>query len=310
MPRRTAAALAAVALCAALVGITQSPVAARGGGGGFPAVIPLPAGFQPEGIEIGRGTTFYVGSIPTGAVFRGDLRTGDGAVFIPGRTGRAAIGVEEAGGLLFVAGGATGRAFVYDTRTGADVAQPILTTSTTTFINDVVVTRTAAWFTDSRNPVLYRVDRATLAVTALPLTGDMVQGAGNNANGIDATRDGRTLVLMQSNAGALFTVDAATGVTTRIQLADDESVPNGDGILLHGRTLYVVQNRLNLVAEIRLDRGLTSGTVVGRTGNPGFDVPSTIDRFGDRLYAVNARFGTATPTPATASYSVVGFPTP
>jgi hypothetical protein len=27
----------------------------------FPQVIQLPEGFQPEGIEVGRGTTFYVG---------------------------------------------------------------------------------------------------------------------------------------------------------------------------------------------------------------------------------------------------------
>ena len=44
----------------------------------FPDIIPLPNGFQPEGIATGRGTTFYVGSIPTGAVYRGDLRTGEG----------------------------------------------------------------------------------------------------------------------------------------------------------------------------------------------------------------------------------------
>ena len=38
----------------------------------FPQVISLPNGFQPEGIATGNGTTFYVGSIPTGAVYRGD----------------------------------------------------------------------------------------------------------------------------------------------------------------------------------------------------------------------------------------------
>ena len=29
----------------------------------FPKVIDLPNGFQPEGISIGRGTSFYVGSL-------------------------------------------------------------------------------------------------------------------------------------------------------------------------------------------------------------------------------------------------------
>jgi len=60
----------------------------------FPEVIQLPTGFQPEGIEVGRGTTFYVGSVANGAVFRGNLRTGTGAVFIPGAAGKAATGIE------------------------------------------------------------------------------------------------------------------------------------------------------------------------------------------------------------------------
>ena len=78
----------------------------------------------------------------------------------------------------------------------------------------------------------------------------------------------------------------------------DESVPNGDGILLEDRTLYVVQNQLNVIAAIKLDKGLASGTVVERLSDPGFDVPTTIDRFGNHLYAVNARFSTP-PTPVT-----------
>lgn len=283
--------------------------AAPGAGRPFPDVIALPTGIQPEGIAVGAGTTFYVGSIPTGAVYRGDLRTGvvEEAPLVPARAGRSAIGVEEAGGLLFVAGGNTGKAFVYDAATGDDVAVLTLTTGAT-FVNDVVVTRQAAFFTDSVNPVLYRVDRETLEVGVLPVTGDLVYVAGFNVNGIDATPDGGTLVLVQSNTGRLFTADAETGATQEIELATGEAVPAGDGIVLHGRTLYVVQNRLNRVAEVRLSGDLTTGTVVGRTANAAFDVPSTIARFGSRLYAVNARFGTA--NPGTAAYSVVGFPRP
>ncbi len=89
----------------------------------FPETIPLPNGFQPEGISIGKGTTFYVGSIPTGAVYRGNLRTGAGRVLVPGAAGRAAIGIEFDRGRLFVAGGQTGKAFVYDATTGALVRE-------------------------------------------------------------------------------------------------------------------------------------------------------------------------------------------
>ena len=298
------------AVTTALLALSAAPAAAAPAPGGpFPDVIALPAGIQPEGIAVGRGTTFYVGSIPTGAVYRGDLRTGtvDDDPLVPARAGRAAVGVEEAGGLLFVAGGGTGKAFVYDAATGEDVAVLTLTTGPT-FVNDVVVTRKAAFFTDSVNPVLYRVDRETLQVAVLPLTGDLVYVAGFNVNGIDATPDGGTLVLVQSNTGMLFTADPETGETQRIELAGGESVPGGDGVLLHGRTLYVVQNQRNRVAEVRLSGDLSTGTVVGRTANASFDVPTTIARFGSRLYAVNARFGT--PNPGTAAYSVVGFPRP
>jgi hypothetical protein len=297
MPRRLAALLPFVL---ALLVTVAAPVAAAPAG--FPDRIVLPPGFQPEGIDVGRGTTFYVGSIPTGAVYAGDLRTGDGDVLVPGGPGRAAIGVEEAGGILWVAGGPTGMAFLYDATTGDDIAQVTLTAGPT-FINDVVVTQQAAFFTDSVNPFVYRVDRATLEVTAIPLTGDLVYTTGFNVNGIEATPNGRTLILVQSNTGKLFTADAATGVTDEIDLGG-ESVASGDGILLAGKTLYVVQNFANLIAKVELAPDLSSGQVVSRTGNAGFAVPTTIARFGNRLYAVNARFGTP-PTPST-TYDVIG----
>lgn len=111
----------------------------------FPEVLPLPDGFQPEGIAIGPGTTFYVGSIPTGAIYPGDLRTGEGGLLVQPTEGRVAIGlsVDWGGERLFVAGGPTGQAYVYDTWTGDEIAVDQLT-ELETFVNDVVVTR-AQW---------------------------------------------------------------------------------------------------------------------------------------------------------------------
>lgn len=265
----------------------------------FPARIDLPDGFQPEGIAI-AGQQAYVGSIPTGSVWRGNLRTGRGAVLV-NRTGRAAIGVAVDRGRIFVAGGPTGRAFVYDARTGADATLQLTTGST--FVNDVVVTRQAAWVTDSSNPVLYRVPPsrygrpgAQSAVRTIQLTGDYRHQAGFNLNGIDATPNGRTLVVVQSNTGKLFTV-TPSGVTREIALGGT-TVTNGDGILLDGRTLYVVQNRSNRIAVIVPSPNLRSGRLVRTITSPSFDVPTTIDDLDRRLYAVNARFGT-TPTPTT-----------
>ena len=297
--RRVLIVLAALAVAAAGGSQAASPRA-------FPDTIRLPDGFRPEGIAI-AGNTFYVGSIPTGAIYRGNLRSGTGAVFVPGGAGKAAIGVEADRGRLFVAGGPTGKAFVYSARTGRELATYQLTTAAT-FVNDVVVTRTAAWFTDSVNQVLYRValgrggrlgDQS--AVQTIPLTGDLVYTTGFNANGIDATRNGKVLVVVQSNTGKLFRVTPA-GVTRELDLGGG-SVPNGDGILLDGRRLYVVQNTDNKIARIAVDRSLRSGRILGFITDPDFDVPTTIDDHGRRLYAVNARFGT-TPTPTTR-YDVV-----
>jgi sugar lactone lactonase YvrE len=140
-------------------------------------------------------------------------------------------------------------------------------------------------------------------VTQLTLTGDFVFVEGvNNANGIAATPDGATLIIVQSNTGKLFTVNPATGATREISLGA-EIMTNGDGILLQGQTLYVVQNRLNQVAVIALSADLASGTVTTRATSPAFDVPTTVAASNGSLYLPNARFGIADPD--AAEYSVV-----
>jgi sugar lactone lactonase YvrE len=306
-----------VAAATAVAGLSGSAVAKSA----FPETIRLPDGFRPEGIAI-RGNTFYVGSIPTGAVVRGNLRTGQVDPFVPGVTDgtKAAIGMKVDRGRLFVAGGPTGDAFVYNAKTGATIASYELPTSGATFVNDVVVTKRAAWFTDSQRAVLYRLPLgpngrpgAASSITQVPLAGDYAQVGGFNVNGIDATPNGKTLVFVQSATGRLFTT-GANGVARAITLTGPggapDSVPNGDGILLDGKTLYVVQNQLNTVAKIRLSSNLRSGTVVTRITNAQlpttaqFSVPTTIAEHGSRLYAVNARFGTP---PAGADYWITQF---
>src|SRR5262245_44692994 len=79
--------------------------------GSFPEVIQLPQGWQPEGIEIGKGNTFYAGSRATGAVYKGNLRTGSGAVLVPAAAGHASLGIELDRDRLVVAGGGTGKGF-------------------------------------------------------------------------------------------------------------------------------------------------------------------------------------------------------
>jgi sugar lactone lactonase YvrE len=302
--RRLACAL--LTTIAALGLAVPSPGVARG-----PDVVPLPNGWQPEGISSGPGGALFVGSIPTGAVYRADARTGAGAILVPPHQGRAATGVKASRGLLYVAGAATGHAYVYDARTGADVADLELTTSPS-FINDVVLTRKAAWFTDSRNQQLYRVARDGSGKPAgpavrIPISGDFAYDddpATTDANGIVSGHRGALLVV-QSRTGLLFRIDPKTGASTRVPLKGGD-VLNGDGMLLRGRTLYVVQNRLNRIAVVRLDRRVRSGRIVGTITNGAFDVPTTITKRGGDLFAVNARFGT--PSPGSTSYTVVRVP--
>jgi hypothetical protein len=302
------------------------------GAAAFPARIDLPDGFRPEGIAAGRGATLYVGSIPTGAVRRIDARTGATTEVVPAHEGRAAIGLKLERGArrdrghrrghrarashhgrdnrrdrLFVSGGPTGKAFVYDARSGADLAQiQLAPAGAETFVNDVALTGRAAYFTDSRRAVLYVVDENLRRARELGLPGFPL-AAGNNLNGIAAAGK-RTLLAIQSNTGALWRIDAKTGANEKVDLGG-ATLENGDGLLLEGNTLYVVQNRLNQIAVVTLSKDWRSGNV-GATPitSDGFDVPTTIARLGDRFYLPNARF-TTPPEPDT-DYWVTAVPAP
>ncbi|MFC7099328.1 hypothetical protein ACFQQB_01820 [Nonomuraea rubra] len=221
--------------------------------------------------------------------------------------GTQSLGLKTDGrGRLFVAGGNAGNARVIDLRTGAVVKSYQLATGTS-FVNDVILFRGAAYYTDSANPVLYKLDLGRGGAlpdeaVPIPLSGAIQYTTGNNANGIAPSPDGRSLLIVQSNTGKLFEVNPSSGVTTEVDLGG-ETLVNGDGLLLAGRTLYAVQNRLNAVAAIGLARDGASGKLIRRLTDDRFDVPTTVAAYGHRLYLPNARF-TTTPTPDT-TYDVV-----
>ncbi len=295
-PRRRRPLLLLLALVLAL-GLVSPAAGARA----FPGRLALPDGFQPEGIATGRGHVAYLGSLADGDIYRLDLRTGAGRVISQG-PGTPSVGMKvDHRGRLFVAGGPGGDGRVVDTRTGRLLASYRFA-DTDTFVNDVVLTRKAAYFTDSSRAVLYRVPLGRrLAgqdqVSTLPLTGDWQQTPGFNANGIAQTPDHRALLVVQSSTGFLFRVDPATGTATRVDLGGT-LLTDGDGLLLAGHTLYAVQNQLNQVAVLRLARCGTRGTLTRTLTSAQFDVPTTVARFGRSLYLPNARFGTP-PTPTT-----------
>jgi sugar lactone lactonase YvrE len=288
----------------AVAATTLLPDTAFASGAQATKVLGLPDGWAPEGIETSPSGIAYLGSRATGSIFKLNLRTGAGSVIFTG-PGTPSLGLKiDHRGRLFVASGNAGNARVVDARTGALLATYTLATGPS-FVNDVILSERSAYFTDSTNPVLYRLDldkhgRLPDAAVTVPLTG-ITYASGINVNGIATGQRHGELLVVQTNTGLLFRVDAATGAATALDLGGD-LVTFGDGILRIGSTLYVVRNQANEVAVVRLHGG--SGRIVDRLTDPAFDIPTTVAAFGGRLYLPNARF--STPVTPTTPYAVVG----
>ncbi|MFP5311022.1 MAG: hypothetical protein ACLGH7_01195 [Actinomycetes bacterium] len=280
----------AAAGCAALLSLLF-PIALPASAAPPQGEIVLDGATSAEGIAAGRGTTFYAGELTTGDIFRGDIRGRTATRFIDAPAGRAAVGMkaDPCNGLLFVAGGGTGKAFVYSIDTRQPVADVDLAPG---FINDVTLTDEGAWFTNSTAAELYFLpvgeDGGLGAVKTLKLSGpaaDLKQGF--NLNGIASARHGNVLVVAHSSDGALYTVDRETGASAALE---GVNVPFVDGILVRGDTLWAVQNQLNQIVRVDLSGDLSSGVVEGTIKSDAFNVPTTVALFGNTLAAVNAQF--------------------
>jgi hypothetical protein len=277
-------------------------------------VIVLPGASSAEGIARGEGATFYAGDLFRGDVFRGDLEEGTAELFIDAPDGRLAIGMyaDRRHDLLFVAGGFTGQAYVYDLDSGDTVATYQFTPPTaidadplTTLVNDVTVTGQGAWFTDSRRAELFFVpvshDGELGEFRTLALRGPAADTSGTfNLNGIAATRCGGTLVVAHAANGELYTVDPETGDSAEIA---GVAVPGVDGIVLEGHDLWAVQNT-DQVTQVQLSRDLTRGSVEEVITDEDFQTPATAIRYDGRLAVVNAKFDTGIP-PTADQYEVV-----
>jgi hypothetical protein len=305
-----------VALVAGIVGV--APAAAQAPAT-FPESIPLPDGFYPEGIAVGYGNAFFVGSLLDGALYKGDLRTGEGDVLAPGVEGRLVAGLsfDQRSGLVWGAGfeGGAGSLLIFDGETGETVDTVPIPGA---FLNDLVVTRSAVYVTDSLTDQLWTVPVTNRGLpsgppTSVTLSGDfqfVTEGElPINLNGIDATPNGKTVIAVHTTLGVLYRINTATGEATEIDLGG-QTLDTADGILLHGRTVYVVQNFLNQVAVVEVSPDFSQGQVVDLITSDLFRVPTTVARAGNSLYLVNARFDAAFPPffdadPVSIDYDVV-----
>jgi sugar lactone lactonase YvrE len=310
---RKLAALCLVVLTAAVV----TPATASGDGGGghhkrLPSTIDLPDGFFPEGIASGHGSTFYVGSLDDGTIYRGDYRTGKGEVLTDEAGSFATVGLNvDRWGRVWAAGGTTGTGRVYDGKTGELLATYEFTGPFESFINDVIVTRKAAWFTDSGTridpdptnfqfagePRLFKVPLgrwgqlpAATSFEELPVT--MPDIAFPNLNGIETTPNNKALIVAHNVEGTLYRVDRDTGDAAEVDV--DHSFAGPDGLVRQGRNLYVVEPGANRVATVRLDRRGTSGEIKRLVTVPGGETPTTAALYRRGVYVVDARFQSMT----------------
>jgi hypothetical protein len=299
----------------------------------WPEAIETPAGFQAEGIELGKGHEFFVGAnslssafgeaffgVPhelsesAGAIYKGNLRTGEGAILAP-PTGKPVSGLsyDHRTDYLYAATGfldfdSVSGSFiaydqgviVYDASSG-DVIMEIGFGDGMT-INDVLVTRSAVYFTDSFNPDLYKLPLgrggrlpSLPVVEVIPMPGfEMVDG-GFNANGLVGDFDGKQLVIVNISTGVLYRVDTASGEASPLEIEGAEQLfPDGDGLDLDGRTLYIVQNFQDKIAVVQLSKNLSRGKFIKNIPGEGeinpLNVPTSVIVFRDSLYAINTNF--------------------
>jgi sugar lactone lactonase YvrE len=304
------------ALVAVAGGVTSEARPGQGKGKGKKTrVYTLPANAgNPEGVAFDRRTgRFYVSEAQPGSdgqsgrVYRGTLRDSTLEEFLPASPTRpATIGLKVRRGRLYIAGGPAGDVEVYNLSTKALVAQFQLCSSC--FVNDLTVARNGDVFaTESLQApqVIYRIPAAAVnagggAVDPITVTPPVTPAPGFNDNGIAATRSGRFVVFVQSNVGKLFRLNTQTRQTREITVRGGE-LTNGDGIVLKGRTLYVVRNRNELIAKVKLDGQLRRGRIVKEITNSTFEDPTTAALARGRLLVVNSDFF---PPPAGPPFTV------
>jgi sugar lactone lactonase YvrE len=279
-----------------------------------------------EGFAIGKGTTAY-NSSPDGSIYKVDLRSGQGEVLVevqdPLDCFKLGMRVDDRTNYLFVAGCVYGNAYVYDADTGALIMEYQLNTSGEFgIVNDLTITKDAAYFTDSFRPVLYRLPLSrdggiplnAGAATEIPLPDEFI----NNdpfcctGNGIVSTPNGKTLIIGHSNLARLYRLDTASGDVDEIAV-DGPLTGFLDGIAMQGDMLYIMTPydfpgppaSIDRIQVVELDKGYLSGALVKTITDPvNLDGVASGAILGNSLYVNNARYVVEIPPPPGTPYWV------
>ena len=271
------------------------------------------AGVFLEGIGVDkRAGVFYVSATnQSGAIYRGSTRRKDQVLELwqPPRAGDNGRGIAvDRLGRVYVAGGPAAEVRVFS-RGGALLAE-LPTGAAGSFLNDVWVGPDgAAYVTDSSLPVIWRVSHgrdgwrierwldvsSTIAYT--PSLTDFDLG------GIVSTSDRRFLLTTQGTTGQLWRIDLRTRAIAEVDLRG-QRLTNADGIVLRGRTLWVVQNFTRQITRLRLHGRYERATVEDVLATPADRTFTTAKRVAGRLLVVDSKFGFA-PAAAVAEDRIV-----
>jgi sugar lactone lactonase YvrE len=296
---------------AAIILLVLPILSASAGEKPFPNPVPALYGSLPEGFAIGRGAMAYNGSVD-GSIYKVDLRSGQGETLVEPEEDfnieedcfKLGMRVDRRTNYLFVAGCINGNAYVFDADTGEEIMRYQLAPMFEALINDLTITRDAVYFTDSARPFIYRLPlskngqlpAAEDAATAIPLTGDFVNGDEPfccAANGIVSSPNGKTLIIGHSNYAQIFRVDPNTGHADEIML-DTPLSGFLDGLVMRGDTLYILTPSFDSTPEmaqvVALDEDMLTGELLGFITDPLLDGVASGALFGKSLYVNNARY--------------------
>jgi hypothetical protein len=300
-------------------------------GQNWPEAIAMPPGFEGEGIERGKGQEFFVGaaslsslfgglfgishplSALAGAIYKGNLRTGEGTILVP-PTGKPGGGLsyDPRTDYLYAPTGFTDYdadsdsfntqdqgVIVYDASSGDVITE--ITFGDGMLMNDCLVTSKAVYCTDSFNPDLYKIVLgkggrlpSTPEWDVIPMPGfEMVPDF--NANGLVGDFDGQQLVIVNITSGVLYRVDTASGEASPLEIEGAEDLfPDGDGLYMNDRTLYIMQNFSDKISVVQLSEDLSGGEFIKRIPGEGefnpLNIATSIIGFGNSIYAINTNF--------------------
>jgi hypothetical protein len=252
---------------------------------------------NPEGVAW-DGRHFYVGATGDGTIYRGTLGDRTVHTFIKGKLGRSSVGLKTFNGRLYVAGGMTGKIFVYDL-SDPDDRPIVLNTGSGGFLNDLVVTgKGDVYVTDSFRPTLWHVAAGQVrkggSVEAIPVSPEIRYTANAfNLNGIVSFNNGRELVVVNTADGRLYRIrfDRMGGRT--ITGVDAQPLVGGDGMIVEDGKLIVVRGNPASLTFLKLNEGRSLARIVNMVTDPSLRGPSTVAAAGRRYLVVNADFASS-----------------